>query len=41
MKTVAVRIPQGKDLVQEIERILREYDIEAGAARWVVAFFCQ
>ncbi len=30
MKIVAIRVQQGKDLVQEIDRILLEYDIEAG-----------
>src|SRR3990167_7613498 len=30
MKTVAVRVPPGKDLVKEIERIVLEHSIEAG-----------
>jgi predicted DNA-binding protein with PD1-like motif len=30
MKTIAVRITAGKDLVEEIERIVKEDDIKAG-----------
>jgi predicted DNA-binding protein with PD1-like motif len=30
MKTIAVRIPEGEDLVQEIERVVAENHIQAG-----------